>query len=112
MSERKLQGGCGERHLELVAHPFHRGDAIDHGVRSRPIIVIGPTAAPHACRQDFGIVGAADHDLHASLQTQRQQGRKRALVQQGVAPGEQDDVKIAAFSASTDTSHSLTPSPM
>src|SRR4051794_33994262 len=59
------------------------------------VIVIGAWLWPG--RQDAGIVRTAENDADAALLTERQEGGKRFLFQQRVAPGQQEQVEVATL---------------
>ena len=62
MCEWKLQRGCRQRNGKLGAQSFHGRHFPDNVVGCRSVVVIPRPLATNTCRQDSGVIGAANDD--------------------------------------------------
>jgi hypothetical protein len=96
MRQRKLQCGGLQRHGELLAQGFEPAHAFQHRVGRRRVVVMGPVAGARAGRKNARIERSAAEDGHAAFHAEWQQLLEGGLLEQRVAPGEQDAVELAA----------------
>ena len=95
------------RRLDVGAVAFAEGaDGVGarHHVGLRRFIV-----ERRAAGQKPGIVGAAQHDLDALGEASGEQLSERGVVEQGVAPGDQEEVRLGRLEAGEGRLHQIEP---
>ena len=95
MLQRKLKRRIDQADLMRRTDRLDLRYILQHPVRCRVIVVKRPRFGPG--RQHTGVIGAADHHAHAAQNAERQETVERRLLQQGIAPRQQENVEIAAF---------------
>ena len=92
MGQGKAQRGGGDGHPVGGADPLDPGDPAENLRRRGLVVVEGAIDRPG--RKDAGIVGAAQQNADAALLAQRQEALQSLLLQQRIAPGEEEEVEI------------------
>ena len=98
MRQHELQRGGRQADLIAAANLFDFSHFLPHLRTGRPIVVFG--VFHRAGGQNTAIKPAPDHHRGVARFTQRQEVIQRVLFQQGVAPGQQEAVKIALLQRS------------
>ena len=95
MAQRELEGSIYKAHTMRLANDLQGSDAGKDVVGGGVVVVKRAGFRPGG--EDARVIGATDDDAHAALQGQWQEAVQRCLLQQGVAPGQQEQVEIATL---------------
>ena len=90
--EHECQRGGGQRNAMGSRNRLHPRDALDQSPGRGIIIVADRASRPRAGHEDAAIIRPPDNNLHAGLGAGREQHVQRVLLEQGIAPGEQQDI--------------------
>ena len=95
MPEGELERGVDERDAVRTADLGDSRDPLPDRFRGRFVVVEG--ARPGTAREDPGVVRATDDDADPAFLAEGEKAREGLLLEQGVAPGEKEDVEVAPF---------------
>ena len=93
MSKREMERRFRQPDLESLADLLDPPHPLDHVGGRGPVIVMGVGLEPG--RQNARIEGPADHDANPPGEAERQEARKRVLLEQRIPAREHEHVEIA-----------------